>query len=321
LTGEIDYYKKNTTDILLSVPVPGTSGFRTQLQNIGEMENEGVEFLLNSYNFVGPFRWTTSLNLAYNDNRVVRLSEGQDIIDNGGSRYMNVVMVGEAIGSFYGLEYAGVDPQNGDALFYVNQMDDNGNIINENATTNDPNAANFVILGSPIPEITAGITNSFSYKGVGLDVTLQGVSGNQLHNGAGVFMSCQGCWFDNQTRDQLRAWQQPGDQTDVPEPRFFWGNGDNGRSSRYIEDGDFLRLKTVTLSYTLPESLTTRVGIQSVRIYATGQNLVTITDYSGWDPELTTDFLADADANVFNGVDFYSAPQPRTVVFGVKLGL
>lgn len=114
LSGEVDYYIKNTTDLLLNVPVPATSGFSNQFQNVGELRNRGVELVLNSNNFTGKFSWTTSLNLAYNQNEVLSLAGGQTIIDDGSN--MNVVKVGEPIGTFFGAEYAGVDPQNGDAL-------------------------------------------------------------------------------------------------------------------------------------------------------------------------------------------------------------
>ncbi|MEO0472347.1 MAG: SusC/RagA family TonB-linked outer membrane protein, partial [Bacteroidota bacterium] len=315
---EIDYYSKTTTDLLLAVPVPGTSGFRTQTQNIGEIRNNGFEFVLNTNNLTGDFSWNTSINFAINQNEVISLSDGQDLIDPGSSRFMNVVQVGQPIGVFYGAEYAGVDPANGDALWFVNEMDGEGNIINPDATTNSFNDANFVPLGNPNPDFIYGITNNFSYKGVELSILLQGIEGNQIHNAAGGFMSCQGCWFDNQTVDQMEYWDQPGDITDVPEPRFFWGNGDQSRSSRYLADGSYLRVKNVTLAYTFPSSVTERLRIRSLRIYAIGQNVLTFTGYDGWDPEVTTDF---ASTNTRAGIDFYAAPQPKTFSFGVNLGL
>lgn len=317
ITGEIDYYVKNTSDLLLDVPVPGTSGFRTQTQNIGEISNKGFEFVVNSNNLVGEFSWTTSLNLAINNNEVVSLAEGQDIIDPGSSRLMNVVKVGEPIGVFWGAEYAGVDPNNGDALWYVNTKDADGNIIDETTTTNNFSEAEFVALGDPNPDLIAGMNNTFSFKGLELNVMLQGVWGNQIHNAAGGFMSCQACWFDNQTKDQLRAWKQPGDVTDVPEARFFWGNGDQSRSSRYLSEGSYLRVKTATLSYSLPNSMLNSTGLTKVRIYISGQNLFTFTDYDGWDPEVTTDAFV---TNVRAGVDFYAAPQPKTFTVGLNVG-
>ena len=308
LSGEVDFYVKNTSDLLLSVPVPGTSGFRTQFRNLGELRNRGVELLLNATIVDSDFYWKTSANFAYNDNEVTALAPGQDIIDDGGSRYMNVVKVGESIGSFFGREYAGVDPETGDGLFFINEMDDNGNITNPGATTNDANEANFIVLGNALPTTIAGWTNNFSYRGISLDVFFQGSFGNEVHNSAGVFQSCGGCWFDNQTRDQLDAWTPENTATDVPEARFFYGNADAGRSSRYLSSGDFIRLKTLTLAYELPGTVIDRIGVSRLRFYVTGQNLATITNYAGWDPEVAADFLADDNANIQTSVDFYTAP-------------
>lgn len=315
LTGEIDYYIKNTTDLLLEVPVPATSGFSTQFQNIGELQNKGIEFTLNSNNFVGKFSWTTSFNIAANKNEVKSLASGQTLIDDGSNT--NVVKVGEPIGVFYGPDYAGVDPENGDALWYVNETDDNGNIINPGATTNTYDEANFVVLGSPLPDVIYGLDNTLSYAGVTLNFRFQGQAGNEIQNGAGNFMSCGACWFDNQTRDQLDRWQQAGDITDVPEARLGYGNGEQVRSSRYLSDGSYLRLKNVTLAYDFPSKIFGKTGLRDLRIYVTGTNLLTFTKYEGWDPEVTTDFLA---SNIIYGVDFYAAPQPKTIVAGFRVG-
>ncbi|PPK87638.1 TonB-linked SusC/RagA family outer membrane protein [Neolewinella xylanilytica] len=321
LSGELDYYVKNTTDLLLNVPVPGTTGFRTQFRNLGELQNRGVELLLNAVVSDGAFGWSTSFNFAYNDNEIKALAPDQEIIDDGGNRYMNVVKVGESLGSFYGYEYAGVNPENGDGLFYVNATDDDGNIVDPNATTNDANEANFVILGNAIPTTLAGWTNNFSFGGLTLDVFFQGSFGNEVHNSAGNFQSCGGCWFDNQTRDQLDAWTPENTDTDVPEARFYWGNADINRSSRYVSSGDFIRLKTLTLAYELPGTVSGRLGLSRLRFYVTGQNLALITDYAGWDPEVAADFLADDSPNIQTSVDFYTAPQARTIIFGVNVGL
>ncbi|MBK6932072.1 MAG: TonB-dependent receptor [Saprospirales bacterium] len=312
LSGELDYYIKSTSDLLLNVPVPGTSGFANQFQNIGELQNSGVEIVLNSNNLVGAFSWTTSVNLAFNKNEVKSLASGQTLIDDGSSRYMNVVKTGEPIGVFYGAEYAGVDPQNGDAIWYVNDPDGD-----PAATTNDYGEANFVELGSPMPTVIGGLNNTFSYGGLTLNVRFQGQAGNKIHNAGGGFMSCNACWFDNQTRDQLDRWQNPGDVTGVPEARLGYSNGDQSRSSRYLSDGAYLRLKNVTLSYDFPARIFGKSGIRDLRLYVTGTNLLTFTKYDGWDPEVTTDFLA---SNTVYGVDFYAAPQPKTYVIGLRAG-
>lgn len=310
ITGEIDYYIKKTNDLLLNVPVPSTSGFGVQTRNIGALENYGVEFVLNTNNLVGAFTWSTSFNLAHNQNKVTDLGD-QEIIDDGGSRYMNVVKVGHPIGAFFGAEYAGVDPANGDALWYVNGEGTG------RETTNNFNRANFVVLGNPNPLWIGGLNNTFAYKGFDFAFLFQFVLGNQIHNAAGTFMTANMRFEDNQTADQMRRWRNPGDQTDVPQARLYRNNGAQSRSSRFLYDGDYLRLKTVTLGYTIPSHILSKASLRSARVYLAAQNLLTFTGYNGWDPEVNTDFLA---TNVLQGIDFYAAPQARTITFGVNIG-
>ena len=123
--------------------------------------------------------------------------------------------------------------------------------------------------------------------------------------------------FDNQTTDQMAYWDKPGDITDVPEPRLFFGNGVNN-SSRYLSDGSYIRLKTMTLGYTLPDNVISRFKLSKVRLYATAQNLATFTKYKGWDPEVNADYQS---SNINQGVDFYSAPQAKVISFGINIGL
>lgn len=245
INGEIDYYIKQTTDLLLDVPVPATTGYSIQTQNIGSLENKGFEFVLNSENFVGKFKWSSSVNFSVNKNKITELANGQTLIDLGGSDFMNVIMVGQPLGVFYGAEYAGVDPDNGDGLYYVNDG------TSGNETTTDFNEANYVIVGDPNPDFIAGLTNHISYKNLSLDVALQSVYGNDVNLQGDYWMSSNASQYDNQTVDQLDAWQNPGDVTDIPENRLLFENGTASRSSRYISDASYLRVKTVTLSYEL----------------------------------------------------------------------
>jgi len=310
LSGSFDYYRKNTSDLLLNVNIPGTSGFATQTQNLGKLYNQGVELMVSSDNFVGKFKWTTSVNAAYNMNRVTFINH--QIL---GTNDLNRVIEGQPIGVFYGREYAGVDPANGDALYYLNTKNPDGTI--NHGTTNDYNAAQNVVLGNPTPKWTGGITNTFSYKGFDLSVTLQGVYGNKIYNGGGQYMSAEASnGMDNQTIDQLKYWDKPGDITNIPEPRLFYANGTNP-SSRYLYDGSYLRCKTVTFGYTFPKAWTSKLSIEKLRVFVNAYNLFIITKYSGWDPEVNADYQA---TNINLGVDFYSVPQPRTITFGLNVG-
>ncbi|WP_210487015.1 SusC/RagA family TonB-linked outer membrane protein [Rufibacter aurantiacus] len=309
LSGEIDYYVKKTDDLLLNVNVPGTSGYRTQLKNVGKLQNKGFEFSLNSDNLVGDFKWSTNFNYSRNRNKITDL-QGQ-IIEGG---YLNRAVEGQPIGVFFGVEYAGVDPDNGDALYYLNTLNTDGSRNRE--TTSDYGSAERVVIGDPNPDFVLGLTNNFSFKGFDLSVLFQGVVGNDIYNGAGTYMSASASWYDNQTKDQLRRWQKPGDITDVPRAYLGYANGTDA-SSRYLSDGSYMRLKNVTLGYTLPTSFVQKFHLEKVRVYAIGLNLLTFTDYEGWDPEVNTDYLA---GNISQGNDFYGAPQARTITFGVNIG-
>ena len=306
ITGQLDYYAKKTNDLLLNVNLPGNSGFRTQTRNVGELENKGFEIVINTENFVRDFKWNTSFNFARNRNKILDL-QGQIIQGS----FISRAQEGEPIGIFFSPKYAGVDPANGDALYVLVKSD------GTQTTTNDYNEATQMKVGDPNPDFIAGLTNTFKYKGVDFSFLFQGVFGNQVYNGGGIFMSANGDFFDNQTKDQLRRWQKPGDITDVPQARLFGGNG-VGESSRYITDGSYIRLRTITLGYNLPASALSKAKLTKLRVYVSGQNLLTFTDYEGWDPEVNSDTYAGN--NVNQGIDFYSAPQAKTVTFGINIG-
>jgi TonB-linked SusC/RagA family outer membrane protein len=312
LTGGFDYYRKNTRDLLLSVNIPETLGLSSQLQNLGKLYNEGYELTLSSENFVGKFKWSTSFNASYNRNKVTYIN-GQ-IINEGAD--LNRVIEGQQIGVFYGREYAGVDPANGDALYYLNTKNANGTL--NKGTTNDYNAAQNVPLGNPTPSYTGGITNNFSYKGFDLSFLFYGSFGNKIYNGGGQYMSAEASnGLDNQTVDQMKYWNKPGDITNIPEPRLFYANGTNP-SSRYLSDGSYVRLKSLSFGYNFPKTVLSKFKIDRLRVFMNAYNLFLITKYKGWDPEVNADFQAN---NVNQGVDFYSAPQPRTITFGLNVGL
>lgn len=311
INGEIDYYEKKTTGLLLRVNVPGTTGFATQLKNVGSLTNKGFEFVLNTDNIVGQFKWKTSLNASTNANKITNL-QGQVI--EGGLNNMSRAVEGQPLGVFYTVEYAGVDPANGDALFYKNTSNPDGSLNRE--TTNNYSQAQRVVVGSALPKWIGGITNTFSYKGIELSVFFNGVFGNKLNfYGVGRYSSANGRFEDNQTVNQLDAWTPQNTNTKVPQARLFFNNGAQP-SSRFIEDGSFVRLRNVTLAYNLPKALVNKVKLNNVRLYVTGQNLLTFTKYSGWDPEVNAD---DVVSNIALGYDFYTTPQARTIMGGLNI--
>ena len=311
ITATFDYYKKNTSNLLLNVPVPETSGFDVKVENLGKLTNTGFELGINSENLTGAFRWTTAINAAVNKNKITDLG-GQILNTNE----INAAVAGQPIGVFYLPEYAGVNPQNGDAIYYLNTKNADGTL--NRTTTNDINQAQRVYAGNPSPKYIYGMNNTFSYKNFDFAVFIQGVQGNKIFNGGGQYMSAEGSnGFDNQTIDQLNYWTTPGQITNVPEPRLGYGNG-VGNSTRYLSSGSYLRLKTLTLAYNFPASILSKMKLTKLRVYTSAQNLATITGYKGWDPEVNADYQS---TNINQGIDFYSAPQARVISFGVNIGL
>ncbi|NML20335.1 TonB-dependent receptor [Pseudoflavitalea sp. G-6-1-2] len=307
---EVDLYVRNTKDLLLRRNVPLTTGFRTQMVNLGKLSNKGFEFSINSDNIVTKnFRWTTNVNFGMNRNKITNL-DGQEI---GADE--NRAMEGYALGVFVGKEFAGANPDNGDAMYVKNTLKADG--TRDRTLTNKYNEAERVVIGNPNPDFIYGMRNTFSYKGFDLEVLLQGVQGNDIYAGAGPYMSHNGYGYDNQTVDQLNSWKQKGQETMVPEARLGYNNG-SSQSSRYISSGSYLRLKSVTFGYNIPKIMLNRWKLDRIRVYVRGQNLATITNYKGWDPEVNADFNA---TNINQGVDFYSAPQARAIIFGFNIGL
>lgn len=320
---EVDVYRRRTNGLVLAQPVPAITGYTALFRNVGDLENRGAEFSLTTRNFEGDFTWTTNFNAAYNRNRVTRL-DGPPIL----GQFLNRAAEGQPLGVFVGPEYAGVDPDNGDALYRLNTTNPDGSV--DRGTTNDINLATPVPVGDPNPRWTGGLTNTFAFKGFDLVATLVGVQGNKIFDGGAQFYSVGfNNGPDNQTRDQLNRWRQRGDRTDVPRAEYIGGIG-TGFSSRFVRDGSYVRLRTVALGYTLPASITKRAYLQSARIFVQGLNLATFTRYKGWDPEVSTDYItgsinptsnaSQAQSNINQGVDFYTAPQPRTYTVGVNIG-
>lgn len=301
LTVTVDFYSKKTKDLLLSRPLPSSAGFSTIIENVGEMENKGVELTIGGQYDLGPVRWTPQLNLSANRNKVLELYEDQPINDLG--RGGNSVREGQPIGIFYSFKSLGVDPSTGDIVFDDTNFD--GEI-----TTDD-----YTIVGNPHPDFIGGFTNGFAYKGFDLNIFFQFSYGNDVFNGTRLFLeSLQG--GDNQTADVKRRWQQPGDITDIPRATLEPVAADNKSvSSRFIEDGSYLRLKNLTFGYTFPKELVGKAYLSSLRIYLSAQNLFTVTPYSGLDPEVNY----SGNSTQVIGTDFFTFPQARAFTIGANL--
>ena len=298
-----DYYNKQTKDLLLSRPLPSSSGFSSITENVGSVENKGVELSIATKNFIGDnFTWNTQFNISGNRNKVLELYNDQPIDDIG--RGGNRIMEGEPIGIFYSYKSLGVDPSTGDIVYADTNFD--GEITSADRT----------IVGNPHPDFIYGITNNFTYKGIDASIFLQGSYGNDVFNGSRLFLeSLQG--GDNQVADVTRRWQQPGDVTDIPRATTDpIASAQNKRvSSRFIEDGSYLRVKNVTIGYTLDKNIMEKTMFSSLRVYVSAQNLFTFTNYSGLDPEVNY----RGDDNSVIGTDFFTYPQAQVFTLGVNL--
>lgn len=301
ITGELDWFNKKTTALLLEAPIPAVLGFTTISKNIGSLRNKGFEVVLNGAILRGPFTWNASFNISTYRNEILSLASPVP----PASRTLGRLAVGQPFGQFFGRMYAGVDPATGDALYYKA----------DKSTTNSYSLAADTILGDPNPDFYGGFNNRFSFKGFDLDIQCQFVKGNDLYNIAGFFQSVNGDYFDNQTVDQMSYWRNPGDITSVPQPRLYESNG-AGKSSRWVQDGSYFRVKSVNLGYNLPRSVLSRWKMENARVYVAALNLFTFTDYKGYDPEINTTYTG----NLNLGHDFYTPPQARTISIGINVG-
>jgi hypothetical protein len=206
-------------------------------------------------------------------------------------------MEGEPIGIFYNYRCLGVDPTTGDLVY-----DD----INKDGLIN---SEDWTKIGDPNPDFTMGLTNNFSLGGFDLSIFLHFVSGNDIFNGSMIYLE-SGTGEDNQTTDMIRRWKQPGDITDMPRV------GDSYKSSRFIENGSFCRIKNITFGYNFPKDLLSKAKIKTIRLFTTIQNLYTFTSYSGMDPEVNY----YGDDNIIMGTDFFTYPQPLTILAGFNIG-
>ncbi len=300
-----DAYIKKTTDLLLNVTLPSTSPIKNIYRNEGEMENKGLEFGINSQNFVGEnFNWNTAFNISFNKNKLTKL-QLQKVYE-----YVQPEVIGEHIvriqegmplGQFWGYINDGVNPQTGDIMY--RDINGDGNIT----------AIDKTFIGDPNPDFTFGLTNDFTYKNFALSVFLQGSYGNDVYNVSRIYTEGMNN-ENNQSVAVLNRWRTPGQITDIP--RAVQGYQNILSSSRWVEDGSYLRVKSVTLSYNVPTQGLEQLGIRKIQPYFTAQNLFTWTNYKGFDPEVNQ---YSGGTNPVFGVDFGTYPQTKTFIFGLNV--
>ena len=305
-----DAYVKNTSDLLLYVPLPRSTGYDVGVQNVGDIQNKGLEFQVTSHNLVDALTWETDFNISFNRNKVVNIL-GQKYFGGSvaGRGEPNLTVEGQPLGMFYGYIAGGVDPATG-MMYYV---DKNG----ESTFTPAPDDRTFI--GDPNPDFIYGMTNTFGYRNFSLSIFLQGSQGNDIFNATRI--ETEGMTdYKNQSQVVVNRWREAGDVTDIP--RAVPNDNRNSLiSTRFVEDGSYLRFKAITLSYDLPGNILSKAGINNAKFYVTGENLLTITSYKGFDPEVSAFGLSDDNTlkNIALGVDFGTYPQTRNLIFGVNL--
>lgn len=305
----IDVYNKYTTDLLLQVPVPAKTGFSSVFQNLGEMSNKGFEVQLNTVNVqTDQFHWSTTLNVSYNENRVEKLPRAFTQYNRDWVRLEE----GYPLYSFWLYKQLYVDPQTGNAVYDDSKTNDGKITVDDRQ-----------IVGDAWPAYQGGLNNSLQYKGVDFSFYFYFSQGNKVFNMNRYFQEHAGSRGTSWSMQQsmMDRWQQPGDITDIPRVTNK-ANADgsfnhNYESSRFLEDASFIRLKSVSLSYTLPQTVLAKQNVlKRLKLYTNVTNLLTFTKYSGPDPEVNV-AQRQAGATV-QGLDFSMPPHPRTVQFGIN---
>jgi hypothetical protein len=289
----------------LDVQLGSGAGDITSIQtNAGAIENKGIELNISSVNVdKEALRWNTDFNIAFNRNKVTDL-KFTDVYYYGriysNNQEVAVVREGLPLGSFFGYVSEGVDQATGDLKF--TDFNDNGIL--------DPDDRR--VIGSAQPDFVFGLTNNFSYKRFDLNIFFQGSVGNDIYNATRVDLEGM---FDskNQSTAVLNRWTPENTNTDMPRAVNNVNNIRN--STRFVEDGSYVRLKAITLSYNFSPDFLQKAGINKLSLYTTGQNLLTFTDYSGFDPEVNAFGRSATEL----GIDYGTYPQTRTITFGVNV--
>jgi len=300
---EFNYYRKYTDNGLLSVSLPATTGFATYTSNAAEISNKGFELNISTTNFkTKDFSWTTSLNVARNINKIEKLATPLKY----GSRDLILLQEGSPLYSFWLYKELYVDPQTGNSVY--EDVNKDGQIT----------AADRQIYGNIWPKYFGGLTNNFTYKNFDATAFFSFSYGNKIYNhnrffgeGGGARDAARVIFASNVDR-----WTAPGQVTDTPRPDGINNNNYKDGGSRWLEDGSFLRLKALTLGYSLPKYVLQKVKIDGLRVFVMGSNLFTVTNYTGPDPESSV----SSDQNG-QGIDLGTPPQPRSIQFGVNLTL
>jgi len=346
LTFAADYFTKNTRNILVQVPIAPSAGLGLNdgggdpTINAASVLNKGIEGSLAIQNNDGRFRYSIRANLTSFSNKVTSLGQGQPLVD-GNYDFGNSTTrteVGKPIGYFYGFRvdrvYSNQEDINADNAMAEDKTGIPGMLYQEAAKPGDIRFKDLdndgritdkdrEMLGNPAPDLIYGLSANLSFKGFDFSFTFFGIYGNEVFNAFHTYWLTGMIRPFNASREVLNRWQQPGDVTNIPRAVANDPNKNLRPSDRYIEDGSYQRLKNISIGYTLPEQMLSRLsllGISSFRIYVTGHNLLTFSKYKGFDPEIGAQFAGDSQRyNLRRGIDVGQYPQARSVLFGVNL--
>ena len=322
-----DYYVKTTNGLLFSMPLPQYTGFGSYWTNLGEIENKGIEFSLNGDILRGnDLNWSAGFNISFNDNKVLELPNGNPILVNSSTGVYYTTNAtfrteeGLPIGQFFGLKWTGeVYPTDELAQAHVasimGQAPVGGTLKYEDFNGDGRIDANDrQLIGSPHPKFFGGFNTQVAWRNFDLGMQFSFVYGNMMFNQM-RFLSSRGFAYDAARKERVDAWSEPGQITTEHKVLTGTDSRDNQFSSKYIEDASYLRLNNLTLGYNFPESLTQPLNINFLRLYFSAQNLITITDYQGFDPEVN----AKAGDIRTQGIDIGMIPQVSSYMLGVNV--
>ncbi|MDL2247337.1 TonB-dependent receptor [Bacteroides sp. OttesenSCG-928-J23] len=301
LTITADYYFKKTTDMLMNAAVPGGQGATSIKRNEGAMTNKGFEFAVSSKNIQGTFNWDTDFNISFNRNKLTKLELQKVYLDGRTSDFTDEQVVrnevGRPLGGFYGYISDGVDPETGELMY--RDLTGDGKI----------SASDRTYIGDPNPDFTYGLTNTFSWKNLNLTIFIQGSYGNDIFNASRI--ETEGMYDGkNQSTRVLNRWRIPGQITNVPKAGFDLKN-----STYFVEDGSYLRVKDVSISYNIQLPILKKAGISRLQPYFTATNLLTWTKYKGMDPEVNQ----WGNSGSVQGIDWGTYPHSKSFVFGINV--
>lgn len=311
----IDLYNIDNKDLLLNVPESPSNGFEYQLKNIGSVRNQGIEIQLSTRNLIGAFKWETNFNIAFNKNKVTKLPDNIPFTQKVND-IQQIVKTGNDIYTWFLPRWLGVNPKNGDPMWEQIVRDSDGNIIERKATSVYSEAEPQEV-GKATPKFTGGFNNTFSYKMFTLNVNCNFVVGNKIYNLTREIFDADGAYLGYnmmKLQDGWTRWTQEGDQATHPKLVMNGNKHSNKTSSRYLEDGDFFRITNIRLACELPSKWLNRFNIRRTKIFASADNLLTITKFSGMDPEVSL----KSGAYTLAGLYSFQYPNSRRYMFGIE---